>query len=93
MRAGLMADDAPPPTIDTTVAHIARVYDYWLGGKDHFAVDRAVGDKVLEVHPETVLSVRANRAFLARSVRYLAATEGIGQFLDIGTGLASSGRA
>ena len=90
MRADLMADDAPPPKIDTTVAHIARVYDYWLGGKDHFAVDRAVGDKVLEIHPETVLSVRANRAFLARSVRYLAATEGIRQFLDIGTGLPSA---
>jgi hypothetical protein len=66
MRADLAADDAPPK-IDTTVAHIARVYDYWLGGKDHFAVDRAVGEKVLEIHPETVLSVRANRAFLARS--------------------------
>jgi hypothetical protein len=90
MHADPMADDAPPPKIDTTVAHIARVYDYWLGGKDHFAVDRAVGDKVVEIHPETVLSVRANRAFLARSVRYLAATEGIRQFLDIGTGLPSA---
>ena len=90
MRADPAADDAPPPKIDTTVAHIARVYDYWLGGKDHFAVDRAVGEKVLEIHPETVLSVRANRAFLARSVRYLAATEGIRQFLDIGTGLPSA---
>ena len=89
MRADLAADDAPPK-IDTTVAHIARVYDYWLGGKDHFAVDRAVGEKVLEIHPETVLSVRANRAFLARSVRYLAATEGVRQFLDIGTGLPSA---
>ena len=89
MRADLAADDAPPK-IDTTVAHIARVYDYWLGGKDHFVVDRAVGVKVLEIHPETVLSVRANRAFLARSVRYLAATEGVRQFLDIGTGLPSA---
>jgi len=89
MRADLAADDTPPK-IDTTVAHIARVYDYWLGGKDHFAVDRAVGEKVLEIHPETVLSVRANRAFLARSVRYLAATEGVRQFLDIGTGLPSA---
>ena len=89
MRADLAADDAPPK-IDTTVAHIARVYDYWPGGKDHFAVDRAVGEKVLEIHPETVLSVRANRAFLARSARYLAATEGVRQFLDIGTGLPSA---
>ena len=72
------------------MAHIARVYDYWLGGKDNFAVDREVGDKVLEIHPETALSVRANRAFLARSVRYLAAGEGIRQFLDVGTGLPSA---
>jgi hypothetical protein len=65
------------------------VYDYWLGGKDNFAVDREVGDKVLEIHPETALSVRANRAFLARSVRYLAG-QGIRQFLDVGTGLPSA---
>ena len=90
MRADPTAGDSPPPQIDTTVAHIARVYDYWLGGKDHFAVDRAVGDQVLEIHPETAMSVRANRAFLARSVRYLAGTEGIRQFLDIGTGLPSA---
>ena len=80
------------PTIDTSVAHIARVYDYWLGGKDNFTVDREVGEKVLEIHPETVLSVQANRKLQARSVRYLAATEGIRQFLDVGTGLPSAGR-
>jgi hypothetical protein len=78
------------PRIDTSVAHIARVYDYWLGGKDHFAVDREVGDKVLEIHPQTVQSVRANRGFLKRAVRHLAAREGIRQFLDIGTGLPSA---
>jgi hypothetical protein len=78
------------PKIDSSVAHIARVYDYWLGGKDNFAVDRQVGDKVLEIHPETALSVRANRGFLARSVRYLAEKEGIRQFLDVGTGLPSA---
>ncbi|MGD0705172.1 MAG: SAM-dependent methyltransferase [Trebonia sp.] len=77
------------PKIDTSVAHIARVYDYWLGGKDNFAVDREMGDQVLQVHPETVLSVQANRRFLARSVRHLAASEGVRQFLDIGTGLPS----
>jgi len=89
-RSGDVDQDRPPPEIDANVAHIARVYDYWLGGKDHFAADRAVGDKVLEIHPETAASVRANRAFLARSVRYLTATEGIRQFLDIGTGLPSA---
>jgi hypothetical protein len=78
------------PKIDTSVAHIARVYDYWLGGKDNFAIDREVGQKALQAHPETVLSVQANRRFLARSVRRLAAEEGIRQFLDIGTGLPSA---
>jgi S-adenosyl methyltransferase len=78
------------PKLDTSRAHIARVYDYWLGGKDNFTVDREVGDKVLDIHPETALSVRANRGFLARAVRYLAAKEGIRQFLDVGTGLPSA---
>jgi hypothetical protein len=78
------------PKIDTSVAHIARVYDYWLGGKDNFAIDREVGQQALQAHPETVLSVQANRRFLARSVRYLAAEEGIRQFLDVGTGLPSA---
>ena len=78
------------PKIDTSVAHIARVYDYWLGGKDNFAIDREVGQKALQAHPETVLSVQANRRFLARSVRHLATAEGIRQFLDVGTGLPSA---
>jgi len=88
--SAIPADPDDVPKIDSSVAHIARVYDYWLGGKDNFAVDREVGDKVLEIHPETALSVRANRGFLARSVRYLAAKEGIRQFLDVGTGLPSA---
>jgi hypothetical protein len=78
------------PKLDTSTAHIARVYDYWLGGKDNFTVDRKVGDNVLDIHPETAQSVRANRGFLARAVRYLAAKEGIRQFLDVGTGLPSA---
>jgi hypothetical protein len=89
-RSVLLSEGRERPTIDTSVAHIARVYDYWLGGKDNFAIDREVGDKVLAIHPETVLSVQANRKFLARSVRHLAAHEGIRQFLDVGTGLPSS---
>jgi len=87
-RSTIPTDPGTLPRIDTSVAHIARVYDFWLGGKDNFAVDREVGKQVLEVHPETVLSVRANRAFLARAVRYLA-EQGIRQFLDVGTGLPS----
>src|SRR5579864_6174872 len=72
---------------DTSVPHIARVYDYWLGGKDNFAADRALGERTLQAYPNLVFSVRANRAFLARAVRFLAAEERIRQFLDIGTGI------
>jgi hypothetical protein len=76
--------------IDTTVAHSARVHDYWLGGKDNFAADREAGDAVIEAYPGIVMSVRANRAFLARAVRFLAAEAGIRQFLDIGTGIPAA---
>jgi hypothetical protein len=72
------------------VAHVARIYDYWLGGKDNYAVDRAAGDAGLAVYPDIVHSVRANRAFLARAVRYLATEAGIRQFLDIGTGIPTA---
>jgi hypothetical protein len=72
------------------VAHPARIYDYWLGGKDNFAADRAAGDKIIELRPEIVPGVRANRRFLGRAVRYLAAEAGVRQFLDIGTGLPSA---
>ena len=77
-------------SFDTSVAHVARVYDYWLGGKDNFAVDRAAGDQAIAAYPHIVLSVRANRAFLARAVRYLAKEAGIRQFLDIGTGIPAA---
>jgi hypothetical protein len=66
------------------------VYDYWLGGKDNYAADRAAGDAVIESYPYVVAGVRANRAFLVRTVRYLAREAGIRQFLDIGTGLPSA---
>jgi hypothetical protein len=78
------------PEIDTTVAHPARVYDYWLGGKNNFAADREAAERVLAVTPGLRFRVRANRAFLARAVRYLAAEAGIRQFLDIGTGIPSA---
>jgi hypothetical protein len=76
--------------LDTTVAHIARVYDYWLGGKDNFTADRAAGEATMAVYPGIRLSARANRAFLARAVRHLTGAEGIRQFLDIGTGLPTA---
>jgi len=84
-------DEGPGPEIDTSVAHIARVYDYWLGGKDNFAADREAADKAIEIFPGLPASARANRAFLGRAVRYLAREAGIRQFLDIGTGIPTSG--
>jgi S-adenosyl methyltransferase len=68
----------------------ARVDDYWLGGKDNFEADRRAGEETIAAYPLTRLSARANRAFLARTVRYLAAVEGIRQYLDIGTGLPTA---
>jgi hypothetical protein len=79
-----------PAEIDTSVAHPARVYDYWLGGKDNFAADREAGDRVLAATPGLRERVQANRAFLVRAVRYLAGEAGIRQFLDIGTGIPSA---
>jgi hypothetical protein len=81
------AHDDMAAKIDTSVAHPARVYDYWLGGKDNFAADREAAERVLAVTPGLRERVRANRAFLARATRYLAAEAGIRQFLDIGTGI------
>ncbi len=78
------------PDFDTSVPHVARVYDYWLGGTDNFPADRAMGERTLAAYPNLVYSVRANRAFLARAVRYLAGQAGIRQFLDIGTGIPTA---
>jgi S-adenosyl methyltransferase len=75
---------------DTSVAHVARVYNYWLGGKDNFAADRAAAEQSIKAFPNIVLSARANRAFLARAVQFLAGQVGIRQFLDIGTGIPSA---
>lgn len=94
MPQGLTTDpahgDEQPPGIDVTVAHNARVWNYWLAGKDHFEVDRAAGDQVRAMHPGIVEVARADRAFLGRVVRYLAGEAGIRQFLDIGTGLPTA---
>jgi O-methyltransferase involved in polyketide biosynthesis len=75
---------------DARVAHPARVYDYWLGGKDNFEADRIAGEATIAAYPAIRASARANRAFLARSVRFLAAEAGLRQFLDIGTGLPTA---
>jgi SAM-dependent methyltransferase len=80
-------------SLDTTVAHPARMQNYVLGGKDHFAADREAAEKRLQVLPDWRTSARESRAFLARSVRYLAEQEGVRQFLDIGPGLPAAGAA
>ncbi|MCX4835298.1 SAM-dependent methyltransferase [Streptomyces sp. NBC_01016] len=86
-----MPDSAPrDPAADplrTDVSHSARIWNYWLGGKDHYEVDAEVGGQVLAFVPELPRSAVADRRFLARAVRYLAGEAGIRQFLDIGTGL------
>jgi hypothetical protein len=81
----------PPLEFNAGVAHPARVYDYWLGGKDNYAADRVLGDAIIAAMPSTQFAARANRAFLGRAVRYLAAEAGIRQFLDIGTGIPTAG--
>ena len=73
--------------IDTTVPHSARIWNYWLGGKDNYPVDREAGDRFLEVYPDMSHVARSVRYFLARAVRYLAGEAGVRQFLDVGTGL------
>jgi S-adenosyl methyltransferase len=82
---------AGPLPFDTSKAHQARMYDYLLGGKDNYAADRVAIEAVLKVNPEMAFTARANRAFLGRAVRFLAAEAGIRQFLDIGTGIPTAG--
>jgi hypothetical protein len=78
------------PSLDATRPHMARVYDFWLDGKDNYAADRAVAEQVAAAYPDVLVAVRAQRAFLARAVHFLATEAGIRQFLDIGTGLPSA---
>ncbi|RKS71075.1 S-adenosyl methyltransferase [Actinomadura pelletieri DSM 43383] len=78
-----------PHGIDVTTPHIARIYDYWLGGKDNFAADRAAAERVMAATPTIKPGVTANRAFLSRVVRFMTG-EGVTQFLDIGTGIPTA---
>lgn len=78
------------PTLDTSVAHTARVWNYWLNGKDNYAADRDVGEQILQFLPNMRTTARADRAFLGRAVRYLAGEAKIRQFLDVGTGLPTA---
>jgi len=90
-----MSEEAQPgdgqaPKIDTTVPQTARVWNYWLGGKDNYAVDRELGDQIAREYPIIVDIARGDRAVLNRAVRYLAGEAGVRQFLDIGTGLPTT---
>jgi hypothetical protein len=87
---GTDTDPELPPEINTNVAHHARVYDYWLGGKDNFPADRALAELMIQAVPNMRAMAAANRAFLGRAVRYLAGEAGVRQFLDIGTGIPTS---
>ena len=85
------ADDPPGRVLDASVPNVARIYDFLLGGKDNFAVDRVAARALLAVVPEAARAARDNRAFLARAVRFLARDAGMRQFLDLGTGLPARG--
>ena len=76
---------------DPSVPSVARIYDYFLGGKDNYASDREAANRIAEIEPDAASVARQNRAFLGRAVRYLAEEEGIRQFLDIGTGIPTAG--
>jgi trans-aconitate methyltransferase len=93
-RAG-GTDDVPvgkdgEPAFDVSVAHQARIYNYWLDGRDNFAADREAAERAAAAYPGVVTGARANRQFLARAVRHLAAGAGIRQFLDLGTGIPAA---
>jgi S-adenosyl methyltransferase len=78
------------PDIDTSVPHSARIYDYILGGKDNFAVDRQAAAKAMAANPHLATAMRENRALMRRMVGWLAQEAGVRQFLDVGTGLPTS---
>jgi O-methyltransferase involved in polyketide biosynthesis len=90
-RLYAMEDIGAPPIIPSVTApNSARIWNYWLGGKDNYTIDRAVGDQVREMFPQIVAIARTQRAFLGRAVRFLAVDRGVRQFLDIGTGLPTA---
>jgi O-methyltransferase involved in polyketide biosynthesis len=82
--------DVPAPRIDTTVPHSARIWNYWLGGKDNYPADREAGEQYREIYPGIVDIALAVRYFMARVVGYLAGDAGVRQFLDIGSGLPAA---
>lgn len=89
-ESGHEPDDIAGTGIDTSVPHSARIWNYWLGGKDNYAVDRVAGDQFSAIYPGIVDIARADRAFLGRVVRFLAGEAAVRQFLDVGTGLPTA---
>lgn len=93
MASGTYSDDVrdDDPAFNARISHHARAYNYLLGGKDHFAADRAYIDEVIDLYPGVADTARANRDFLGRVVRFMAGEAGVSQFLDIGTGIPAPG--
>jgi hypothetical protein len=90
VNAGTARYDCAVPAFDITTPHIARIYDYWLGGKDNFEADRKAAELALAATPTILPGVTANRRFLGRAVRFMAAEGGVRQFLDVGTGIPTA---
>ena len=86
----VLASTGDRPAFDVSVAHQARIYNYWLGGKDNYAADRKAAGEAIAVYPGVVTGARANRQFLARAVGHLTGGAGIRQFLDLGTGIPAA---
>ena len=85
------SDESPVRVkLDTSVPHSARVWNYWLGGKDNFQPDREVGDQFAQLYPDITVVARSSRAFLKRAITFLATEAGIRQFLDVGTGMPTA---
>jgi len=91
METSVTRDEAAPPGIDPNIPSVARVYDFFLGGKDNFEADRKVAEHALRITPDGPAAGQANRAFLRRVIRFLVTEAGIDQFLDIGSGLPTQG--
>ncbi|MEU6191476.1 SAM-dependent methyltransferase [Nocardia sp. NPDC047038] len=85
----MSADNHSFVLVRTDIPHCARIWNYWTGGKDHYEIDRIVGDRCIEINPDITTVAVQSRQFLIRAVRYLAAEQGVRQFLDIGCGLPS----
>jgi hypothetical protein len=90
LMTGTENEAAQHPGLDTSRPNVARVYDYWLGGKDNFEADRLEAERMLQIYPNLRTLAQENRQFVRRAVQWLAADHGIRQFLDVGSGLPTA---